>query len=115
MGMEEVTVKVEAGIQSFGRPIAESAESHEGEEGRLKAEAAKGHDSDKTAGAQERAVDESEDDGDDDADYKIVKTDPDNPTTAAVQSPSEGDRGNVSDQVPARSDGYHLRLEVLIT
>jgi len=105
LGMEEVTVKVEAGIQPFGRPIAESAESHEGEEGRLKAEAAKGHDSDKTAGAQERAVDESEDDGDDDADYKIVKTDPDNPTTAAVQSPSEGDRGNVSDQVPARSDG----------
>ena len=70
--MEEVTVKVEAGIQPFGRPIAESAEAHEGEEGRLKAEAAKGHDSDKTAGAQERAVDESEDDGDDDADYKIV-------------------------------------------
>ena len=105
LGMEEVTVKVEAGIQPFGRPIAESAESHEGEEGLLKAEAAKGHDSDKTAGAQERAVDESEDDGDDDADYKIVKTDPDNPTTAAVQSPSEGDRGNVSDQVPARSDG----------
>ena len=100
-----MTVKVEAGIQPFGRPIAESAESHEGEEGLLKAEAAKGHDSDKTAGAQERAVDESEDDGDDDADYKIVKTDPDNPTTAAVQSPSEGDRGNVSDQVPARSDG----------
>ena len=65
--MEEVTVKVEAGIQPFGRPIAESAEAHEGEEGRLKAEAAKGHDSDKTAGAQERAVDESEDDGDDDA------------------------------------------------
>ena len=103
--MEEVTVKVEAGIQPFGRPIAESAEAHEGEEGRLKAEAAKGHDSDKTAGAQERAVDESEDDGDDDADYKIVKTDPDNPTTAAVQSPSEGDRGNFSDQAPARSDG----------
>ena len=103
--MEEVTVKVEAGIQPFGRPIAESAEAHEGEEGRLKAEAAKGHDSDKTAGAQERAVDESEDDGDDDADYKIVKTDPDNPTTAAVQSPSQGDRGNFSDQAPARSDG----------
>ena len=100
-----MTVKVEAVIQPFGRPIAESAESHEGEEGRLKAEAAKGHDSDKTAGARERAVDGSEDDGDDDDDYKIVKTDPDNPTTAAVQSPSEGDRGNVSDQAPARSDG----------
>ena len=100
-----MTVKVEAGIQPPGRPIVESAESHEGEEGRLKAEAAKGHDSDKTAGAQERAVDESEDDGDDDADYKIVKIDPDNPTTAAVQSPSEGDRGNFSDQAPARSDG----------
>ena len=33
-----------------------------------------------------------------------MKTDPENPTTAAVQSPSEGDRGNVSDQAPARSD-----------
>ena len=105
LGMEEVTVKVEAGIQPPGRPIVESAESHEGEEGRLKAEAAKGHDQDKTAGAPEHAADGSEDDEDDDADYKIVKTDPENPTTAAVQSPSEGDRGNVSDQVPARSDG----------
>ena len=104
LGMEEVTVKVEAGIQPPGRPIVESAESHEGEEGRLKAEAAKGHDQDKTAGAPEHAADGSEDDEDDDADYKIVKTDPENPTTAAVQSPSEGDRGNVSDQAPARSD-----------